>query len=170
MKNASKAPPQSAGGIVVHDDRSLIAIVRLRKNKAWVLPKGKLKAHEDALTAAKREVLEETGHEVSVHEYLGAIPQTAGGRRKTVEFWRMQAKGPPVAALTRDVKAVRWLPLDQAIKSLSYPHERAFLQAVGPSAIEAAWSAKDPGPRMTFSDRLRSWFRVRPARGSPGLH
>ena len=34
----------------------LIAIVRLRKDKAWVLPKGKLKHREDARAAAEREV------------------------------------------------------------------------------------------------------------------
>ena len=64
MKSAdkSRAPVQAAGGIVVRrSPEPLIAIVRLRKNKAWVLPKGKLKPGEDALAAARREFEEETG-------------------------------------------------------------------------------------------------------------
>jgi 8-oxo-dGTP diphosphatase len=64
MKSPEKTRPpvQAAGGIVVREAPDpLIAIVRLRKDKTWVLPKGKLKAGEEALTAAVREVTEETG-------------------------------------------------------------------------------------------------------------
>ena len=58
-----RAPILAAGGIVLQEgSRPRIAIVRLRKQKIWVLPKGKLYPGERALAAAKREVLEETGH------------------------------------------------------------------------------------------------------------
>jgi 8-oxo-dGTP diphosphatase len=173
-------PVQAAGGIVVRGAHEpLIAVVRLRKDKAWVLPKGKLKANEDALAAAKREVLEETGHDVSVHEFLGSMPQPAGGKPKIVQFWRMQAVGSPVRKLMRDVKAVKWLPLDEAIKTLTHAHERAFLANVGPPAIEAAArSARDippdasdasersirdetsePEAHNSLVETIRSWFR-----------
>jgi hypothetical protein len=44
MKQPAKirAPVLAAGGIVVRE-ATLIAVVRLRKDKSWVLPKGKLK-------------------------------------------------------------------------------------------------------------------------------
>ena len=45
----------------------LIAVVRLRKDKSWVLPKGKLKPGEDALACARREVMEETGLDARRH-------------------------------------------------------------------------------------------------------
>src|SRR5260370_6106043 len=62
------SPILAAGGIVLGEgSRPRIAIVRLRRDKSWVLPKGKLYPGEHALAAARREVLEETGHEVSVH-------------------------------------------------------------------------------------------------------
>ena len=68
------APILAAGGIVLREgSRPRIAIVRLRRDKAWVLPKGKLYPGERPHVAAKREVLEETGHEVSVHEFLGSM-------------------------------------------------------------------------------------------------
>src|SRR5258708_1816593 len=138
-------PILAAGGIVVRDAREpLIAIVRLRKDKAWVLPKGKLKPHEDALAAAKREVLEETGHDVSIHEFLGSMSHEIGrGRIKVVQFWRMRAIGAPVRELMRDVRAVEWLPLEEAIEKLTHAHERVFLAHVGPAALEATRLARD---------------------------
>jgi 8-oxo-dGTP diphosphatase len=36
-----------------------------------------------------------------------------------------------------DVKAVQWLPLDEAIKRLSRSREQVFLRSVGPVAIKA---------------------------------
>jgi 8-oxo-dGTP diphosphatase len=38
----------------------------------------------------------------------------------------------------RDVKAVKWLSLKQAIETLTRAHERVFLRNVGPIALEAA--------------------------------
>eukprot|EP01035_Chromulina_nebulosa_P004974 gene4974-6750_t len=58
----------AAGGIVVRRGASpLIAVVQMRKREDWVLPKGKLDDGETPRDAAEREVLEETGHAVSVH-------------------------------------------------------------------------------------------------------
>ena len=171
-----RAPVLAAGGIVVADgSEPLIAIVRLRKNKSWVLPKGKLKAGEDAAAAAEREVLEETGHAVSVHEFLGSMSHASGRRLKIVQFWRMQAAGAPVRELMHDVKAVRWLPLQQAIEALTDAHEQVFLAQVGPAALAAAArSAREPPAPVTrpagagagapatgntFVQAIRAWFR-----------
>ena len=134
-----RAPILAAGGIVLRGDRKpQIAVVQLRKLSAWVLPKGKLAASESAIAAARREVLEETGHRVSIHEFLGTLAYEAGGRPKVVQFWRMQAIGAPVRELMRDVKAVQWLALDDAIAQLTHAREQAFLEHVGPLALKSA--------------------------------
>ncbi len=136
MKKAGRAAIFAAGGIVVRGGpQPLIAIVQLRKQNDWVLPKGKLIGNESALAAAKREVLEETGHDVSVHEFLGTMSYDVGSRPKIVQFWRMQAIGGPVRKLMHDVKAVRWLPLDEALGQLTHSREQVFLANVGPIAI-----------------------------------
>jgi 8-oxo-dGTP diphosphatase len=138
-KEKTRAPILAAGGIVVrHDGRPTIAVVQLRKMSTWMLPKGKLAAGESAIAAARREVLEETGHRVSIHEFLGTLAYEAGGRPKIVHFWRMQALGGPVGPLMRDVKAVEWLPLDAAIARLAHVREKAFLEQVGPAALRRA--------------------------------
>jgi 8-oxo-dGTP pyrophosphatase MutT (NUDIX family) len=133
------APILAAGGIVLRGkSRPRIAIVRLRREKAWVLPKGKLMPREHPRDAAKREVLEETGYKVSVHEFLGSMSYAAEGKIKIVQFWLMRAVGSPAHELMHDVKAVKWLPLRQAIATLSRPHEKVFLTHVGPIALDHA--------------------------------
>jgi 8-oxo-dGTP diphosphatase len=76
MTDSAKGHPPilAAGGIVLRGkSRPRIAVVRLRREKAWVLPKGKLMPREHPRDAAQREVLEETGYRVSVHEFLGSM-------------------------------------------------------------------------------------------------
>ena len=115
--------------------------MRLRREKAWVLPKGKLYPGERPHVAAKREVLEETGHEVSVHEFLGSMSYPVASKIKIVQFWHMRAIGGQVRELNRDVKAVKWLPLQEAIDTLSRVHEKVFLANVGPVVVKAAKQA-----------------------------
>jgi 8-oxo-dGTP diphosphatase len=139
-KNKSRrAPIEAAGGIVMRGRvRPLFAVVQLRRQKSWVLPKGKLSRNETALAAARREAIEETGHDVEVHEFLGSLVYQSAGRPKTVRFWRMQASGRPVAKLMRDVRAVRWLSLAQATEKLTHEREKVFLEKVGRSLARQA--------------------------------
>ena len=124
------------------EETPLIAVVRLRKRNEWVLPKGKLDDGETPRNAAEREVLEETGHDVSVHEFLGTLVYESGGRFKVVHYWRMEAGGEPSHDLMDDIRAVDWLPLDAAVERLSRAYERAFLANVGPLALESAALAR----------------------------
>lgn len=133
------APILAAGGIVLRGKtRPRIAVVRLRREKEWVLPKGKLLPRERARDAAVREVLEETGHQVSAHEFLGSMSYVVESRIKIVQFWLMRAGSRPIRNLSDDVKEVKWLPLREAIDLLSRAHEKVFLTHVGPTALEAA--------------------------------
>jgi 8-oxo-dGTP diphosphatase len=129
----------AAGGIVLRQAVTpLVAVVRLRKRNEWVLPKGKLDHGETPRAAAEREVNEETGHDVSVHEFLGTLVYDSRGGAKVVHYWRMEAGREPVRKLMRDVKTVEWLPLSDAVERLSRGYERAFLEQVGPIALSAA--------------------------------
>ena len=135
----ARTPVLAAGGIVLRREPTpLVAVVRLRKRNEWVLPKGKLDDGETPRAAAEREVMEETGHDVSVHEFLGTLVYESRGGSKVVHYWRMEAGQMPVRKLMRDVKAVDWLPLAVAVERLSRGYERAFLENVGPRALAAA--------------------------------
>ncbi|MFZ5690122.1 MAG: NUDIX hydrolase [Pseudomonadota bacterium] len=139
---------EAAGGIVMRGRlRPLFAVVQLSRQRSWVLPKGKLNRGETALAAARREAIEETGHDVEVHEFLGSLSYVSAGRPKTVRFWRMQASSRPVAKLMRDVRAVRWLPLSQATAQLTHEREKDFLEKVGRQAVRRISSEKRRQPK-----------------------
>lgn len=147
---------EAAGGIVMRGRmRPLFAVVQLRRQRTWVLPKGKLDRDETALAAARREVIEETGHDVTVHEFLGSLGYKSSGRPKIVKFWRMQASGRPVGKLMRDVRAVRWLSLAQATATLTHERERLFLQKVGRQAVRQAAGLKRAARKTVASRRKK---------------
>ena len=122
--------------MVRHGGKPLVAVVQRRRDNAWVLPKGKLKANEKPIAAARREAMEETGADVRVHEFLGVISYIGGSGPKIAHFWRMQAIGTAMSEPLDDIKAVEWLPLTTAIERLSLPHEQSFLRNVGKKAIK----------------------------------
>src|SRR5689334_7300385 len=141
----------AAGGIVVRNGaRPLIAVVQRAKDELWVLPRGKLKLDESPLAGARREVIEETGHRVRVHEFLGAISYRARGRPKVVQFWRMQAAANPSRDVMKDIMAVEWLTLSAAVRRLSYPLEKLFLRNVGRTALR---KRKRRAPRKSRQSR-----------------
>ena len=162
----ARTPVLAAGGIVLRRAATpLVAIVRLRKRNEWVLPKGKLDNGETPKEAAHREVLEETGHDVAIHEFLGTLVYQSGGRTKAVHFWRMEADGGPVRKLMDDIKAVDWLTLDDAIARLSREYERAFLTQIGPIALAAAGlvPAATPEPPPAADDLDAAMQTLTPA-------
>jgi 8-oxo-dGTP diphosphatase len=89
----------------------------------------------------------------------------------------MEARGGAVHELMRDVKAVDWLPLADAVDRLSRDYERAFLENVGPIALSAAAHAttarkaraKQPAPekRRTKRPGVTVPAAVTPAPASP---
>jgi 8-oxo-dGTP diphosphatase len=167
-------PVFAAGGIVFRQSaRPMVGIVQLRKDKSWVLPKGKLKRGEQPLAAARREVEEETGHDVTVLGFLGTLSHVADNRHKIVQFWHMQAGPNPVRPLMDDVKAVKWLPLGRAIETLSRPYEQAFLSNVGPVALKAIERARRAPPvesvPTAVSEPIAAMSSAAPEPEPPGL-
>jgi 8-oxo-dGTP diphosphatase len=162
-RKSGKVPILAAGGIVLrHGARPLIAIVQRRKDNRWVLPKGKLKRRENAVAAARREVIEETGQNVVVHEFLGAIAYEARSRPKVAHFWRMQTSNGSPRELMRDIKAVEWLSLGDAIDRLTHPMEQSFLGAIGRHALQAARPRRAAGKRRKSRLRKPRALRKRP--------
>ena len=163
-RKKNRRPVRAAGGIVVRAGAvPLFAVVQMSKFDSWVLPKGKLNRGETAVQAAEREVMEETGHEVTVHEFVGTLAYEVGGRPKIVQFWRMQALDEkPAYPLMHDIQKVTWLPLEEAVGLLTHLREREFLGSVGPHVI-AATTAAAPAIAMDRDGRKpygkKSWGR-----------
>jgi 8-oxo-dGTP diphosphatase len=158
-KDRGSPPIMAAGGVVVRPGHEpLIAVVQSRKGNDWGLPKGKLNKEETPLEAARREVLEEAGSEVDVLDFLGTLAYDVRERPKVVQFWSMRALDGPRRPLARDVKAVRWLPLDRAIAKLTQPREREFLRSVGPGAVGAVQCAAQTVTIEPVAPPARSWL------------
>jgi hypothetical protein len=68
----------------------------------------------------------------------------------------MRAIGSQVRELMDDVKAVKWLPLRQAIAMLSRPHEKVFLTHAGPIALDYAKKPARRKSRATLNGGRRA--------------
>lgn len=122
-------------------DGLVIAIVPRRRaadgSKVLGLPKGHIDPGESELEAAVREIREETGVEVEPMAELGEVHYwyMRGGRRvpKAVVFHLFSYLRGDIADHDEEVEMVRWMPLQEAARSLSYDGEREMVQR----AIEA---------------------------------
>ncbi len=132
-------PEFSAGGVVVDrasDPPRCVVIVPTRRaadgSRVLALPKGHPDGGEDAAAAARREVREETGLETAVLAPLGDVRyiyQRAGRRiAKVVRFFLMEATGGSFADHDHEVEVVRWVPLEEALATLSFPGEREMVE------------------------------------------
>ncbi|MCS0638816.1 NUDIX hydrolase [Streptomyces sp. LP05-1] len=106
-----------------------VCLVHRPKYDDWSWPKGKLKDGEDRLTAAVREVLEETGHHCAPGARLPTVSYPAKGRPKEVAYWAAEATGGAFAP-NAEVDRVEWLPPAEARRRLTYPHDAPLVSAL----------------------------------------
>jgi 8-oxo-dGTP pyrophosphatase MutT (NUDIX family) len=130
----------SAGGVVVRalDGAPHLAAIRpAGKTDVWALPKGNLAEGERAEHAAAREVEEETGVVADLVTKLGHVRYTYsyGGERifKIVTFFLFRYVSGDLGTLqaehAHEVEEVRWVPLADAPRLLTYGGERDMARA-----------------------------------------
>mgnify|MGYP001297137654 CR=1 FL=1 len=112
-----------------------LALVYRPKWDDWSWPKGKVGRDETARAAARREVLEETGHDCRPGPELPRVHYTdEQGRPKEVRYWVAEATGGTFRA-NFEVSRLVWLPPDEARDRLTYERDRALiapaLRAIG---------------------------------------
>ena len=165
-------PVRAAGGIVLRGegpDRS-VALVHRPRYDDWSFPKGKLDADEDEATAALREVEEETGLRCRLGPSVGAVTyRDRRGRAKVVRYFRMDADGGRFAP-NHEVDELRWVPIEDAARLLSYAHDRSLLRQVlagvpasalyvvrhAKAGIRATWSGPDEERPLTRRGRKQA--------------
>ncbi|MEV0261467.1 NUDIX hydrolase [Streptomyces sp. NPDC050617] len=111
------------------DGRLEIALVHRPKYDDWSHPKGKLKRGEDALTGAKREVLEETGMHCAPGPVLPTAHYMAGARPKEVRYWAAEATEGSFEP-NREVDRLLWLPPAAARARLTQDRDRPLVDAL----------------------------------------
>jgi ADP-ribose pyrophosphatase YjhB (NUDIX family) len=123
---------RAAGGLLWDrpEEPRRIAMIRRIRYDDWTLPKGKLKDGESWEEAAVREVEEETGYHPTLHAFAGALAYQTSKGEKVVRFWHMVPASMKQASIDQsEVTEVIWLPAAEACRKLSYPIERALLEA-----------------------------------------
>lgn len=145
--NLAGAPPAkdfSAGGVVVRGD-DVIVIVPVKRdadgNRVFGLPKGHPDGEETPEQAAQREVLEETGARTRLMEKLGDVhyeyDRRGGPVSKQVSFYRFAYLGGDLADHDHEIERAEWMPLEEAVRSLTYEGEREMVaRALSRSAPE----------------------------------
>jgi len=130
----------SAGGVLVRrfHGRWWLAAIRPggRCEGVWALPKGNVSQGEPPEETAVREVAEETGVESVSTGKLGDVRYvyTRGGNRifKVVSFYLLRYRkgriGDIPTQFRHEVDEVRWVPLEEAPRLLSYKGEREMAE------------------------------------------
>lgn len=128
-------PPRmvlAAGGVVYRDGFGntgpQFLLVHRNRYHDWSLPKGKLNKGETFQQAALREVLEETGIECKVGEFLGGVTYpTQRNRPKVVKYWMLRArKGEFLANL--EVDNAEWVGINGARALLTYNRDARLIE------------------------------------------
>ncbi len=128
------ATVRAAGGIVLRQTRRgewRVLLVHRPRYDDWSLPKGKADPGERDEDTALREVEEETGLRCSLGAPAGRTRyRDSKGRDKVVHYWLME----PASDATDDafvpndeVDEIRWCSVAEAVKRLTYAHDRKLL-------------------------------------------
>ena len=134
--------PVSAGALIYDRDRRLL-ILKPTYKSGWTIPGGVMEADgESPWEACQREVREETGLEVKILRPIGQTDYwfAAPGERvhKFVHFFLMEPTGGDVSAHDHEYDEVRWVPLAEARRILSFDTYRDVLDRAIAAAREAA--------------------------------
>jgi 8-oxo-dGTP pyrophosphatase MutT (NUDIX family) len=120
----------SAGGVIFRRGDGGFEVALVSRESVWCLPKGLIEEGETAEETASREVREETGLNGEIVGKIGEISYSfSRGRRchKTVHFFLLRYVGGSVEAHDSEVDRVRWFPVSEAFRVLTYVNERRIL-------------------------------------------
>ena len=120
--------------VCVKKDNKILMVQENRKEKKgkWNMPAGKLEENEDIITAAIREVKEETNLDVEIDankrytmEYV-----TDKGTLKQVVLFIAKCTGGEIKAQECEVNDIKWLDFDEAIETITYDNTRKLFKEI----------------------------------------
>ncbi|MDX6745074.1 NUDIX hydrolase [Actinocorallia sp. A-T 12471] len=139
------SPVRAAGAVLWRDGDGVIevALVHRPRYDDWSFPKGKAKHGEHPVRTAVREVAEETGVTARLGIPLPTARYSVGGRPKTVEYWAAEVVTSEEFKPGREVDALRWVPVAEALGLLTHAQDAALLRAfAAPIRAGAPWPCR----------------------------
>lgn len=124
---------RSAGGVVTNGDGKILVVSQ--HGTSWSLPKGHIDPGEDPLTAAKREILEESGvRELQLVRELGTYSRYKiganggedGSERKTITMFLFRTNQKDLQPTDPDNPEARWVPKSEVAALLTHPKDKEF--------------------------------------------
>jgi len=125
----------SAGGVVLNS-KGQVLVVNQRGN-SWSLPKGHLDPGEDALTAAKREIYEESGvHQLTLVRELGSYERARIGKYggddpvevKHLTFFLFTTTQEALKPIDPHNPEARWVDKNHVAAMLTHPKDKEFFE------------------------------------------
>jgi bis(5'-nucleosidyl)-tetraphosphatase len=116
----------SAGGIVVKNNMHEIVLVNNKRN-TWTFPKGHIESHESALTAAKREIFEETGlKNLEFIGDLGTYIRLKSSRKKSIQVFLFKTSQNELNPNDPDIQTAIWINKEKVLNTFSYKEDKHF--------------------------------------------
>jgi len=124
---------KSAGGVVLN--RSGQVLVVSQHGTSWSLPKGRIEEGEDELTAAKREIYEESGvttltlvRELGSYQRfkIGKDGGEDGSEFKTIYMFLFETPEPELSPVDAENPEARWVDRDDVAGLLTHPKDKEF--------------------------------------------
>jgi 8-oxo-dGTP pyrophosphatase MutT (NUDIX family) len=144
----------SAGGVIYRWSGDTVHVLLIRdRYQHWGFPKGHLEGKETAADAALREVIEETGlSQLRLGPELRTIDWFFRFRGRLIHkychFYLIESpEGDPCPQVEEGITECVWLPLHDAIASISYDNAREVLEIAAELLLgqpRAALAGRDP--------------------------
>lgn len=127
---------ESAGGIVVNEE-GLVLVVN-QNGTSWSLPKGHIEDGEDKLSAARREIYEESGvTELSLVRELGSYERHrigVSGREdqselKVIHMFLFTTSQTELSPVDPQNPEARWVEREKVVELLTHQKDKEFFLA-----------------------------------------
>lgn len=122
---------KSCGALVYRkvDGRTDLLLLKHRFGGHWSFPKGHVEKGENEVQTALREVREETG---LVIELMDGFRQSVEyyprpNVRKQVVYFLGIAKNQRFKAQEEEISEIRWVPLEEALRAVTYRNDRNLI-------------------------------------------
>jgi ADP-ribose pyrophosphatase YjhB (NUDIX family) len=128
---------KSAGGVVLNPKGEVIIVSQ--HGTSWSLPKGHVEEGEDSLSAARREIYEESGvRELELITALGSYGRHRIGRDggedrselKTIELFLFRTRQTSLSPVDAENPEALWVGLEEVAELLTHPKDREFFLSV----------------------------------------